>query len=52
MTMWSYCDTANLCVLADEKVLPDGWILFNYFVEELDALLARLPEQAAAAVPT
>ena len=51
MTMWSYCDKANLCVLADEKVLPDGWILFNYFVEELDALLARLPEQAAAAVP-
>ena len=40
MTMWSYCDSVNLCILADKKVLPDGWLLFGYFKEELAVLLA------------
>lgn len=44
MTMWSYCQNVNLCILADKKVLPDGWNLFNYFVEELEQLVALLPE--------
>jgi len=39
MTLWSYCGNANLCILADEEVLPDGWVLYNYFAEELGSLL-------------
>ncbi|MFT6367829.1 MAG: hypothetical protein ACJARI_003288 [Bacteroidia bacterium] len=38
MTLWSYFSNANLCTLADSKVLPDGWILYNYFVEKLARL--------------
>jgi hypothetical protein len=43
MTMWSYCQNVNLCILADKKVLPDGWNLFGYFVEELEQLVALVP---------
>ena len=39
MTMWSYCGKANLCIFADQSVLPDGWKLYNYFTEELDTLV-------------
>jgi diacylglycerol O-acyltransferase / wax synthase len=39
MTMWSYCGQANLCIFADQAVLPDGWKLFNYFNEELSNLI-------------
>ena len=45
ITLWSYCDHANLCILGDQKVLPDGWVLYEYFVEELDKLVALIPEQ-------
>ena len=38
--MWSYCGQANICMLIDREVLKDGWGLFNYFVDELDALVA------------
>jgi hypothetical protein len=44
MTMWSYCGSASLCIVADQKVLPDGWILYEYFVQELDALIALIPQ--------
>ncbi len=40
ITMWSYCGQANICVLVDREVLKDGWVLFNYFVDELNALVA------------
>jgi len=43
ITMWSYCDHANLCILADAKVIADGWIPFGYFAEELDKLVALVP---------
>ena len=46
MTMWSYCHNVNLCILADKKVLPDGWKLFGYFKEELAALVKLLPAAA------
>ena len=36
--MWSYCGRANVCMLIDREVLKDGWGLFRYFVDELDAL--------------
>jgi WS/DGAT/MGAT family acyltransferase len=39
MTMWSYCGKANLCILADKQVLPDGWKLYGYFCEEIDRLI-------------
>ncbi len=39
MTMWSYCGRANLCIFADQAVLPDGWKLFDYFCQELDLLI-------------
>ena len=44
MTMWSYCDNVNLCVLADKKVLPDGWKLYNYFKQELETLVSLIPQ--------
>lgn len=47
MTLWSYCGKANLCILADSKVLPDGWVLYDYFVEEL-AILNGLAEAPTA----
>jgi hypothetical protein len=43
ITLWSYCDFANLCILADAQVIADGWIPFSYFVEELDKLVALIP---------
>ena len=53
MTMWSYCSNVNLCVLADKKTLPDGWLLFDYFVEELTQLAALVPADAnAVAAPS
>lgn len=45
ITLWSYCGKANLCILADSKVLSDGWVLYDYFQEEL-ALLNRITETA------
>jgi hypothetical protein len=44
MTMWSYCDNVNLCILADKKVLPDGWKLFAYFKQELETLVSLVPQ--------
>lgn len=40
ITMWSYCGRANLCVLADKQIMPDGWQLYDYFFEELQRLIA------------
>ena len=48
ITMWSYCGQANICMLIDREVLEDGWRLFNYFVEELNALLAVTKTKEAA----
>ena len=44
MTMWSYCQNVNLCILADKKVLPDGWKLYGYFTRELATLVSLVPE--------
>jgi WS/DGAT/MGAT family acyltransferase len=43
MTMWSYCGRANLCILADEEVIPDGWVVFQYFLTELGKLVELTP---------
>ena len=49
--MWSYRGSANLCTLADEKIIPDGWLLYNYFVQELEQLAALLPQVQQQAAP-
>jgi len=46
MTLWSYCDKANLCILADKQALPDGWVLYDYFMQELQALIEASQRQA------
>jgi diacylglycerol O-acyltransferase len=46
ITLWSYCEDANLCILADKKVIPDGWVPYAYFVEELDKLVSLIPDTA------
>ena len=44
MTMWSYCGRANLCILADEEIIPDGWVVFQYFLTELAVLVELTPD--------
>jgi WS/DGAT/MGAT family acyltransferase len=50
VTAWSYADNFNLCILADKKVLPDGWYLINHFAAALDEYdqLARQKQNASA----
>ena len=50
MTVWSYCDQFNLCVLADAVVVPDTWELVHGFRASLDELLAVARAQATTAV--
>jgi WS/DGAT/MGAT family acyltransferase len=45
VTVWSYCDRFNVCILADSKVLADTWSLMEHF----DASLAELEAVAAGA---
>jgi hypothetical protein len=47
ITMWSYCGKANLCIMTDSKLLSDGWVLYNYYCEEL-AVLGKLADQPVA----
>ena len=46
MTVWSYCDQFNLCVLADAVAVPDTWELVGGFRAALDELLAVARAQA------
>ena len=48
MTMWSYCGTANLCILSDSEIIPDGWLIYDYFVQELDTLAGLIPKAQTA----
>jgi len=48
VTVWSYCDQFNLCILADSKVLPDAWKLMSHFEASLAELEALACERAAA----
>ena len=41
MTMWSYAGSVNLGILADSKVLPDGWVVERHFRESLEELLGK-----------
>ncbi len=49
MTVWSYCDQFNLCVLADAVAVPDTWELVRGFRTSLDELLAVARAQATPA---
>lgn len=40
-TVWSYAGNFNLCILADKKLLPDGWPMIEQFRESF-AEYARL----------
>jgi hypothetical protein len=31
VTVWTYTDKFNLCIMADKKLLPDGWALMERF---------------------
>jgi hypothetical protein len=48
LTVWSYCDQFNLCVLADAVAVPDTWELVRGFRTSLDELLAVARAQATA----
>ncbi len=47
ITVWSYVDQFNLCVLSDPTVLPDAWPLIHHFESGLAGL-----ESAAGAATT
>ena len=50
ITVWSYVDQFNLCILADRALLPDAWKLIDHFeasIVELEAVAAG--KKAAAA---
>jgi len=32
-TIWSYAGKVNLCILADKRMLPDGWKMAGYYRE-------------------
>ncbi|MEE8303335.1 MAG: WS/DGAT domain-containing protein, partial [Candidatus Tectomicrobia bacterium] len=36
ITVWSYAENFNVCIMADAEVLPDGWVLIDYITDALD----------------
>jgi len=48
ITVWSYVDQFNLCILADRDVLPDTWKLMDHFEASLAELEAVHRERTAA----
>ncbi len=48
MTMWSYAGNVNLGILADRAVVPDGWVLVDYFRGALDELLDKVGSDASS----
>lgn len=44
-TVWSYAGQFNLSILADNRLLPDGWELIGYFTQSFNQY-ARLAEQS------
>jgi WS/DGAT/MGAT family acyltransferase len=39
ITVWSYADQFNLCVLTDRALISDTWQILNYFDDSLNQLL-------------
>jgi WS/DGAT/MGAT family acyltransferase len=48
VTVWSYVDQFNVCILADRDVLPDTWKLMEYFDASLAEMEAIAGEKVAA----
>jgi diacylglycerol O-acyltransferase len=48
VTVWSYVDQLNLCVLADPKVLDDAWRLVDHFEASLVELETAARGRATA----
>lgn len=46
-TVWSYAGKFNLCILADKKLLPDGWEMVGYYREAFDEYRQLLARQSA-----
>ena len=46
-TVWSYAGQFNLCVLADKKLLPNGWELIDYYREAFGEYRVLLEEKLA-----
>jgi diacylglycerol O-acyltransferase len=44
-TVWSYAGQFNLCVLADKKLLPDGWELIDLYREAFAEYRGLLEEK-------
>ena len=42
MTLWTYCGRANLCIFADQMVLPDGWKLFSSSFYQVEGVGSKL----------
>jgi diacylglycerol O-acyltransferase / wax synthase len=45
-TVWSYAGQFNLCILADKKLLPDGWELIAHFRDAFAEYRVLLDEKA------
>jgi diacylglycerol O-acyltransferase len=48
VTVWSYVDQLNLCVLSDPTVLDDAWRFVGHFEACLDEIEAAAVQQAPA----
>jgi hypothetical protein len=51
MTVWSYAGNMNLNVLTDRRVIPDAWVLVDYFQECLAELLDKVEHEKRPAGP-
>jgi diacylglycerol O-acyltransferase len=49
MTVWSYAGNMNLNVVADSKVISDGWVLIDYFQDCLVELLDKVGRESRPA---
>jgi diacylglycerol O-acyltransferase len=49
MTVWSYAGNMNLNVVADSKMIPDGWMLIDYFQDCLVELLDKVGREPSPA---
>jgi WS/DGAT/MGAT family acyltransferase len=52
MTVWSYCQNMNLCIMGDSAMVKDGWVLWGYFREALEELVALAGAEASKSPPT
>ena len=49
ITVWSYVDQFNLCILADRALLPDAWTMMDHIEASIAELEAAADAKARAA---